>query len=33
MELNSHSVNKVIKAHILSDEEMKSAGFRIIKSA
>ena len=31
VELNSHGVNKAIKAHILSDEEMKSAGFRMIK--
>lgn len=31
MELNSHGVNKAIKAYILSDEGMRSAGFRIIK--
>lgn len=31
IELNSHGVNKAIKAHILSNKEMKSAGFSIIK--
>ena len=29
--LNSHYVNADIKAHILSDDQMKAAGFRYIK--
>ena len=30
--LNSHCVNANIKAHILSDDQMQTAGFRYIKS-
>ena len=30
--LNSHCVNANIKAHILSDNQMETAGFRYIKS-
>ena len=29
--LNAHGVNKAIKAHILSDEQMKNAGFAYFK--
>lgn len=29
--LNAHGVNKVIKAHILADEQMKKAGFTYFK--
>lgn len=33
IELNAHGVNKAIKAHILSDEQMKKVGFTYIKYA